>query len=427
MLSDTKTDSNRPKYSGAAPGVGIVDFASIPAHIKPEVIPLVAPDGVPSRGVLYSTGEERTVVVISHPRADVSRHFIISTVLEAGFAAYAHQCRGLNNDVAAIHEKLVLDIATGLKYLREVRGFEKIVFFGMSGGGALFCFYQEQSSIAPPGRLRDTAAGDPNDLNLVDLPKADGMALLAFHPGEGLFMMQAIDPSVVDESDPLSIDPSLDMYNPDNGFREPPQVSSYREEFIARYRAAQVARVAGLDAIARGYIAEQNRFKALQMEPKFKELPLHERIYIERRAVVGRYMIIYRTEADPACCDTSLFAAESTRTVGSMLGPRPDIVNYAEGGLARYLTPRAWLSSWSGLSSRAAMPKNIRSIAEPTLMLCFTRDNGCFPSQARQMFADSPAKDKEFGLIDADHYGYPLVQRTAAGKRLTEWMAKRFQ
>ncbi|MGW0997226.1 hypothetical protein ACWD5V_28900 [Streptomyces sp. NPDC002523] len=142
--------------------------------------------------------------------------------------------------------------------------------------------------------------------------------------------MTAIDPSVVDEDDPLAVDPELDMYNPANGFREPPEPSKYAPEFLDRYRAAQRERVARLDARARTLVAEQRRHLRKMEAPGFSDLQLEERNHITRRAVVGQYMVVHRTEADPAYLDVSLHSWRSTRKSASILGPRPDRTNYAQ-------------------------------------------------------------------------------------------------
>ena len=107
-------------------------------------------------------------------------------------------------------------------WLRE-RGYERVIAVGNSGGGTLYAFYQAQAVTLPPGRFVDTPAGEPCDLNACVLPALDGMVHIATHLGQGKLMLDNIDPSVVDETDPLSVDPSLDMYNPDNGFRVPPK------------------------------------------------------------------------------------------------------------------------------------------------------------------------------------------------------------
>ncbi|MGW9032557.1 hypothetical protein ACWGQ5_53150 [Streptomyces sp. NPDC055722] len=414
----------KPKISTV--GFGMIDFAELPTGTETTVIPIRASDGVASRGILYARGGERTVMVVSHPRGDMSRHYMAPAVLEAGYAFYGHQTRALNNDVDCEHERMLLDLAAGLSHLKNELGFEKIVLLGNSGGASLMTFYQQQASTAPPGRLTDTAAGDPLDLNAVEMPSADGLVLLAAHPGQGTFMLTAIDPSVIDEDDPLAVDPELDMYNPANGFREPPEPSKYSQEFLERYRVAQRDRVARLDARARGLIADQQRYRQRKQEPGFANLPLEERIYITRRAVVGNYMVVHRTEADPAYLDLSLHAWKSTRKSASILGPRPDEINYAPAGFGRLVAPRAWLSTWSGLSTRADLLKSVKSVHEPLLVISFTADNLAFPDLNQAQFDACPAEDKTVHFFEGDHFGYPLQQREKAMQSVVEWLGPRF-
>jgi hypothetical protein len=414
------------RHYGAAPGVGVADYDRLPTGTQTRSIAFKAVDGSSSRGVLHARGGEKTVICISHPRADVSQHYTIPALLEAGFAVYSHQCRGLNNDVDCVHEELLLDLAGGFHHLRSELGFGRMVLLGTSGGGSLFAFYQQQASKPPAQRLTSTPAGAPTLLDRIEMPRADGVILLGVHPGEGRFMLDVIDPSVVDENDPLAVDPSLDMYDPNNGFAEPPQRSHYDAQFLERYREAQRARIARLDARAKALIAGQERYKGLIAAPGFEDLPQSERNYQARRAVVGHYMIIYRTEANPAYCDLALHSWKSTRQVGSIVGKRPDLLNYSPGGFARYITPRAWLSTWSGLSSKAALLSTLSDNRAPLLIVSYTADNGCFPDQNRDQLAACPAEDKELAFADADHYGLPLSGRQQAIALLVDWLKARF-
>jgi pimeloyl-ACP methyl ester carboxylesterase len=416
--------------TAAAPGFGAIDFSELPPATTEEYIPITAEDGGCSRGHLYTRGGEKTVVCFMHPRGDLSRHYAMPGLLAAGFATFGHNSRWLNNDIACVHESLVLDVAAGLKYLKETRGFEKVILAGNSGGGGLYSFYEAQAEAPVGSRLTTTPAGDPPNLNEYDLPQADGIILMAAHVGQGAFLMTTIDPAVIDENDPLATDPSLDMYFYDNGFRQPPLESRYSAEFLVRYREAQKARVRRLDAIAQCYIAEQKCFREMMADPGFEKQPEQWRRDVSRRASLGRLMRIYRTDANPAYCDLSL--DPSPRDIGSLISGRPDLSNYAFGGFAGVLTPRAWLSTWSGLSSRAGVIDNLPNVKKPTLIVYFEGDNAIFPMDIAEMMRVSGASEKEMHPIKGEHYGLSLGERTKTSARdeanivMVKWLREFF-
>src|SRR5262249_28071211 len=192
------------------------------------------------------------------------------------------------------------------------------------------------AATPPPDRLTHTPAGDPLDLNGFDLPPIDAYINLAAHLGEGKILMQMIDPSVTDESDPLSCDPTLDPFNPDNGYRQPPESSRYAPEFVARYREAQRARVARLDGVARAHLQQRGSARAAIGASGFGGRPRAEQARALRGAVVCPYMVVYRTEADLRAFDLSLDPSE--RDAGSLFSYRPDLTNYMEFGFARVQT-----------------------------------------------------------------------------------------
>src|SRR6185503_9487593 len=131
----------------------------------------------------------------------------------------------------------------------------------------------------------------------------DAFVALAAHPGEGIFMLHVIDPSVTEESDPFSVDPALDMYDAANGWRPWPEPCSYDRDWLARYRVAQRDRVARIDEIARAALADRAAARD-QLTSVDRASPAGTRH--RRRAVHGRYLTIYRTQADPAHLDPTI-------------------------------------------------------------------------------------------------------------------------
>ena len=405
-----------------------VSYAAIDSSVRQQPVSLEAVDGGIGSGILYTTGRHKTVVCFMHPKADMSRHYAIPALTAAGYAAWGQNSRWLNNDELCVHETLLLDVAAGMRFLRG-RGFEHIVLIGNSGGGSLYAFYQAQAATPPPGRLTQTPAGDAVDLNGADLPVADGFIHLAAHLGEGKILMQMIDPSVTDEADALSCDPSLDPFNPDNGYRRPPESSHYGLEFVSRYRAGQRARVQRLDDIARRHLQQRNAARGAIGSADFNKRPAAEQARTLRTAVVCPYMVVYRTEGDLRGWDLSLDPSE--RDAGSLFSYRPDLTNYMEFGFGRVQTPRAWLSTWSGISSNADVIKNAAKVTVPALVVYYRGDNGIFPSDACAAFEALGAPDKQLASAPGDHYGFGVgtQERTGAPQALQQivnWLRERF-
>ncbi len=119
-------------------------------------------------------------------------------------------------------------------------------------------------------------------MNEFDLPAADGLLTVIPHLGEGAILETRIDPSLINEGDPFSIDPSLDMYDPANGFRMPPQKTTCSEEFTVQYQMAQRKRMERLEAWARQLGAEQEHYKGLMKQPEFESLTTDQKQRITR-------------------------------------------------------------------------------------------------------------------------------------------------
>jgi pimeloyl-ACP methyl ester carboxylesterase len=372
-------------------------FRKPPEHAQVESLVLRAHDLRQLRA-LYWTSSARPApkigVVVMHPRVDFTQHYAIPRLVDAGFGVLAAQTRHAGNDTMAEHEEMVLDVGACVRHLLEKRGVQRVVLFGNCGGASLSGFYQAQAQAAPHDRLKTSPGGFPTHFEGATLPPADAVIYTAPHRGQGKVMLAAIDPSVIDERDPMSCDRALDMYEPANGFQPPPAWSTYAPEFLATYRAAQRARVERLDAYARAQLEEART----TTDP--------------RRKAHDPVMVVYRTMANPAFVDRGIDPSE--RDYGSLLSERPDLMNYAALGLARTCTPRAWLSTWSGLSSNADLVANVAKITTPTLVIHAGRDREIYPSDLEAIAGALASTDKRVEIIaGARHYFEPELGEKA--------------
>jgi pimeloyl-ACP methyl ester carboxylesterase len=366
-----------------------------------ESIRLVSPDGALVRGVLWTPPAGvrwKTAVILSHPRGDFSVHYACPLLAAAGYAVLGFGTRYMNNDIDCLHEQCIVDVKTAHDEMRR-RGADAVVLLGNSGGGSLMA-------------LANAALG-----------VGDAWIGVAAHPGEGVFMLQVIDPSVADEHEPFSTVPELDMYNPDNGWRPWPEPCKYDPAWLARYRQAQADRVARIDAVAKESIAESaDAGLRLRGVSKADVTAWRE---LRRRTVFTKYLTVYRTLADPAYLDLSIDTDD--RPMGSLFAfPDPFDANYGRGGLARTMTARGWLSTWSGLSSHAKLADTMPSVTVPTLLVHPTADTEIRVWQAKEVAQSAGAADTTYvEMRGAPHYleGH----RQQAMTTVADWIAQRFQ
>ncbi|MBN9111607.1 MAG: alpha/beta hydrolase [Pseudonocardia sp.] len=397
-----------------------VDTSEAPPGVTIATNQLTTADGAKVEGVLYAVDGATAVVTVMHPRQSLTHHPMIPEFLRAGVSVWTQGTRSPNNDIALVHEQALLDAAAGHVLLRDL-GFEAVLTFGHSGGGTLSAFYIEQAGTEPERRLDVTPAGRPVPLPGTQMPLPDGAIFLAPHPGQGQVLRHCIDPSVVDEADPMSVDPALDMYAGRNGFAAPPEPSRYSADFVAAYRAAQAERIARIDARALAAADEVARARARFSRSKDPA---------DRRAALAPHILTtYRTDADPAYVDPTI--EPNDRHYGSLFGHRPDLINYGLVGFGRLTTPDSWLSTWSANHTRADFVRCAPGVTVPTLYLEFSGDQAARPAAGARMVAALGAADLTHHVVRGQHFGQPVAEGeptgyAAAAVHVDHWLAERF-
>jgi hypothetical protein len=407
-----------PRYTGLP-----FSWDELPSDLDMTFAPVHSSDGVDTIGIYYcAKGHTPDVgVLVVHPRGDYSRFYAAPGLARQGYGVLCFTTRYLNNDTDAQHERMLLDLAAAMRWLRA-QGMERVALFGNSGGGSLTTFYQSQAQKPAEERITHTPAGDRVPLAGEDMPLAWAQLQVAVHIGEGHFMGKSIDPAVVDEDNPVLTDAALDMYDPANGRRRYPETSSYDRGWLERYEAAQRDRCARLDARCRSALGLRRLADDKGDGDGWND---RERL---RRAVP--YVIVYRTLANPAYLDLTI--DPSDRNVGSSFteGIDPVIGNYGMNGLGRTMTPRAWLSTWSPAASNASMVKSLPASGIPSLLVNATGDSEIPPGEFAEIVDGCHAEDKTVLTLRGNHYLRPLQEsdpdpRAELDGMLAEWLGAR--
>jgi pimeloyl-ACP methyl ester carboxylesterase len=307
----------------------------------------------------------RTAFIASHYNIDFSEHYLAEPLAERGFGFLGWNTRFRGAESYFLLEPALEDIALGARWLRE-RGVQTLVLLGNSGGGSLMAAYQAHG------------AG----------PKGDLYISVAAHPGRPQVFTNWLDPSVIDESDPASTEPALDMYNPENG---PP----YSPDFVASYRDGQVARNRRITAWAKGELER-----------------------LRHSGGSDRLFTVHRTWADLRFADPTI--DPSDRPTPACYAGDPRRANRGVFGIGTVNTVRTWLSMWSLDDSHCAGEPHLAQIESPSLVVQATQDVGVFPSDAAAILDALAAADKQLVELAGDHY---FRSPDGAGETLADLIA----
>lgn len=366
------------------------------------------------KGALYrpAPGRERDVaVLLIHRVNNYLGHIAASELAQRGFLVLAMNSRFDNDEASVVWQTLAQDVETGVNYLRQQRGIRRVVLFGHSGGAATLSFYQ---AVAEHG----TAYCDtPQKLSrcgpdLAHLPKADGLILVDSSLGNPVGLLRSLNPAVTKEGDPASIDPSLDPFNPANGFNAS-GTSTYSDAFRERYAAAQSARmnrllsmaIAGAESIlsSRTPFPDDNVFLIVRAGGAALPDPSARRT----------------TRPQKLLKNDGSIATEIVQSVAPPSAPNPALNAQFQGG-ARLLTLKSFLSanairstnSATGIdwcSSNASTMCAVGQISVPLLVSAMGASGGLRDGEA--LYDAAASRDKDFVVAEgATHNIVPCLE-----------------
>jgi pimeloyl-ACP methyl ester carboxylesterase len=344
----------------------------------------------PCQGLYYTSGQfprPTTAFIASHYNVDFSEHYLARYLAERGYGFLGWNTRFRGNEAFFLLEHALLDLGAGVRWLKEQAGVEQVVILGNSGGGSLMAAYQSQA--LQPDLSPAPGLSLPPALN--ELVSADFYISLCAHRGRPEVLTDWLDPSVIDENDPVAVDENLSLFNPANG---PP----YDESFLQRYRAAQVARNQRISDWA---VSELQRLAAA--------------------GLTDRAFVLQRTWADPRFMDPAL--DPSARPARRCYAGDPQRANFSPAGLGLTSTLRTWLSMWSLDHSECRGERHLAKITQPALIIQADADCGVFPSDARAIVEALGSSDKNFETVAGDHYlQAPDSARADVADRIVAWL-----
>jgi pimeloyl-ACP methyl ester carboxylesterase len=338
-----------------------------------------------------------TVFLFMHPATTLQLLPMPTALADAGLHVLCAGSRYAKNDSALIMEKVAYDLGMYIRHAREELRYRKVVLVGWSGGGSLSLFYQGQ---AERPTITHTPAGDAYDLTQANLTPADGIIFIAAHLSRAETLTEWIDPSVRDERNPDDRDLALDIYD-----AKCPNQPPFSRDFVAAFRAAQIARNRKITDWALDLLATLKRRNSGEMERAF---------------------VVHRTMSDVRWIDSDI-DPNGRKPNWCFLGD-PRIANSAPAGLARYSSLRSWLSQWSFDKSNAKGPMNAALVQKTPVLQIVNEADDAVPATHNPTIREALATpDKEcLEIAGATHYYSKQPQQLAECiAAVTDWSRRK--
>jgi hypothetical protein len=363
------------------------------------------------KAVLYSPAAgsaSRVAVVNMHEDGNRLADIACTELVKRGFYVLCMNGRSDNNEALDFWNDLPLDVAVGVKYLKETVKASKILLYGGSGGAPLMTFYQ---SVAQHGPSVCQGANKliPCGNELAGLPPADGIILRDAHPGTAVNTLRSINPAVQRDDRPDQIAASLDPFSAKNGFNKSGS-SNYSQEFRERYFKAQAAR---MNRLTDGALAKLRSMEA------GKHYYKDDDAFVIHKSEGGRLMEMDLSIHPGTVKPHKLLKNDGTIVAEIVRSVRPPNTENAERARSfhkgsKFLTVRSFLGTRAVrakhsmddidfCSNNNSTPCHLQKITVPILILgmgghYFLRDN-------EMHYEVSASADKEYVVVEGASHG----------------------
>ena len=190
-------------------------------------------------------------ILVTHPEHQNNFDYFIGPAL----ARYGYRVMLLNYyGREQSYYEFLTPIAQAIRALRSLPGVRKVVLAGHSTGGAELTSYEVVAENGPKACQQAVRISKCDSRGLENLPKADGMMLLDSNSGAPERTI-SLEPGI-DPRHPNRRDPSLNIFNPANGYDPATGAAHYSAAFLRKYFAAQRARADGLIDEALGRLSK---------------------------------------------------------------------------------------------------------------------------------------------------------------------------